>query len=54
MTVSDDLFQLIKSLTKPEKIYFKKFSSIFIEKESSNYLKLFDEIDKQTIKGKVI
>ncbi|MDQ3020244.1 MAG: hypothetical protein M3R36_06710 [Bacteroidota bacterium] len=51
MTISDELFQLKKSITIPEKIYFKKFASLFHEKESNNYLKLFNEIDKQIIKN---
>lgn len=45
MKASDDLFQLIKSLTKPEKRYFKLFSHI--QSGGKNYLKLFDAIDKQ-------
>lgn len=53
MTVSDDLFQIIKSLTKAEKIYFKKFASLFKDKNSSNYLRLFNEIGKQALAGDV-
>ncbi len=51
MTVSDELFKLIGSLSKSEKIYFKKFSSLFLNKDSSNYLKLFNEIDRQSAAG---
>ncbi len=52
MPASDDLFQLIKSLSKTEKSYFKKFASLFNENESGNYLKLFSEIDKQVSNSK--
>jgi len=50
MKPSDDLFELIKSLTKSEKRYFKIITT---KKDSAsqknNYLKLFDEIEKQKI-----
>ncbi|MCL9804894.1 hypothetical protein NAT51_05145 [Flavobacterium amniphilum] len=48
MKTTDDLFVLIKSLTKTEKRYFKIYTSK--GKDSStkhNYLKLFDAIEKQ-------
>lgn len=53
MAVSDDLFQLVKSLTKSEKGYFKKYAykNISGEKSSASgndYLKLFDLLDRQT------
>lgn len=44
---SDDLFQLIKSLSGQEKRYFKIFASRHTIGEKNNYLKLFDAIDKQ-------
>ena len=44
---SDTLFRLIKSLNKPEKRYFKVFSSRISGGEKSNYSILFDAIDKQ-------
>lgn len=44
---SDNLFQLIKSLSKTEKRYFKRFASIHIKGNSNNYIRLFDAIDKQ-------
>lgn len=47
MKASDDIFQLIKSLSKQEKSYFKKFASAFCDEDSSNYLKMFDLIMKQ-------
>jgi hypothetical protein len=48
MKTTDDLFVLIKSLTKTEKRYFKIYTSK--GKDSSkknNYIKLFDAIEKQ-------
>jgi hypothetical protein len=50
MKSSDNLFQLIKSLTKSEKRYFK----IIAEKKNTdvkgnNYLQLFNAIDKQKV-----
>lgn len=47
MVVSDDLFQLVKSLKQTEKRYFKIFASIHVKGEQNNYVKLFDAIDKQ-------
>lgn len=44
---NDSLFDLIKSLDKTEKGYFKKFATRYGEKTDGNeYLKLFDLIDK--------
>lgn len=46
MKPSEDLFQLIKSLTKSEKRYFK----LFVSKKhagTNNYLKLFNALEKQ-------
>lgn len=48
-TVSDDLFQLIKSLTKQEKRYFKLHASRHVIGEENKYVKLFDAIDKQSV-----
>ena len=49
MTHSDDLFQLIKNLSKGERAYFKKFG--YKQNQSAGkdrfYLKLFDYIDAQ-------
>jgi len=47
MTPTDDLFQLIKSLTRTEKRYFKVFASQHVINEQNNYVKLFDAIEKQ-------
>ncbi len=44
-TPNTDLFTLIKSLSKSEKIYFKR--SVYNTGESTEYIKLFDEIEKQ-------
>ena len=49
MKASNDLFQLIKSLTKSEKGYFKKINSIHIRGEKNNYMRLFEAIDKQEV-----
>src|ERR1051326_6899483 len=46
MKPAEDLFELIKSLTKSEKRYFKLFSSM--QKGDKFYLKLFDAIERQT------
>mgnify|MGYP000023314336 CR=1 FL=1 len=45
MKPSNELFQLIKSLTKSEKRYFKLSSSL--QSGEKNYMKLFDIIEIQ-------
>jgi hypothetical protein len=45
MTPSDELFQLIKSLTPGEKRYFKIHASRHVIGRSNNYEKLFDALD---------
>ncbi|MGE3800410.1 MAG: hypothetical protein AB7H80_05275 [Candidatus Kapaibacterium sp.] len=45
MRYSDELFKLIKSLTKSEKRYFKLFASM--QGNGKKYLLLFDAIDRQ-------
>jgi hypothetical protein len=45
--VSENLFKLIKSLSKPEKRYFKVYSSRHTLGDKNNYQILFDAIDKQ-------
>ena len=47
---SPDLYDLIESLNKSEKSYFKKYSRIYTSGVSA-YLKLFDAVDKQVKKG---
>jgi len=46
---SSELFNLIKSLSKSEKGYFKKFSALHIIGKENKYLKLFSLLDKQKI-----
>lgn len=45
MKASDDLFQLIKSMSKSEKGYFKKYVSKHTIGEQNIYVRLFDAID---------
>ncbi|MFI5149450.1 MAG: hypothetical protein ACHQRM_06920 [Bacteroidia bacterium] len=47
MKSSDDLFQLIKSLTRNEKGYFKKAAGMHVIGTQNNYVRLFDAIDAQ-------
>ncbi len=47
MKPSDELYKLIKSLSKAEKIYFKKFSKRHVIGQQNKYVKLFDMIEKQ-------
>jgi hypothetical protein len=49
MTASDELFQLIQSLSKSEKRYFRLFASM--QKGEKNYLRIFDAIEKQSVSG---
>ena len=49
MKASDNLFELIKSLEKQEKRYFKVYSSKHIVGQGNDYIKLFDQIDKQKV-----
>lgn len=46
---SSELFDLIKSLNKSKKRYFKVFASRHIIGEENKYVKLFDMIDRQSI-----
>ena len=48
MKASIDLFDLVKSLSGPEKGYFKKHSAIK-SSANKNYLQLFDAIEKQEV-----
>lgn len=43
----DDLFRVIKTLSAPEKRYFKLYASRNIMQGKNNYLLLFDAIDEQ-------
>ena len=46
-TISNDLFQLIHSLSKQEKRYFKLYASRHVIGEKNKYVLLFDAIAKQ-------
>jgi len=46
-TPSDNLYLLIKSLTKTEKRYFKLFARIHAGEEDTSYVTLFDAIEEQ-------
>lgn len=46
-TSSDLLYRFIKSLTAPEKRYFKIFASRHVIGQKNEYLKLFEAFDKQ-------
>lgn len=48
MKKRDDLFKLIKSLTRNEKGYFKKFSKINSSDPNSSYMILFDAVDRMS------
>jgi hypothetical protein len=47
MKPSNSLFILIKSLTKSEKRYFKRFCTIYSKERQNNYLLLFNAIAEQ-------
>lgn len=47
MSKDDKLFSLIQSLSKNEKGYFKKYSSMHIVGGKNNYIKIFDFLEKQ-------
>ncbi|MGB1242537.1 MAG: hypothetical protein ACPG49_08450 [Chitinophagales bacterium] len=49
MSTSENLFELIKSLTPPEKRYFKVFAQRYIKGTENNYVQLFNAISKQKI-----
>lgn len=49
MKASDNLFQLIKSLTPSEKRYFKIFSAKHVIGDENNYIRLFEAIESQEI-----
>jgi hypothetical protein len=47
MVATEDLFQLIRTLSKNEKGYFKKYASKHTVGEQNNYIRLFDAIENQ-------
>ena len=49
MKANNHLYQLIKSLDKAEKRYFKMYASQHLKNNSSNYILLFDAIDRQKL-----
>jgi hypothetical protein len=49
MTPSKELFELIKSMNKAEKGYFKKYAQLHTAGKQNNYLILFDAISLQKI-----
>ena len=49
MAVSKHLFQLIKTLSKQEKRYFKLYTSRYSKAKDNNYRRLFEVIDRQKI-----
>jgi hypothetical protein len=51
MRASDELFQLIKSMSASEKGYFKKNTQFGESRKQNNYLKLFDAIEDQARKA---
>ncbi len=51
MKTSDEIFQLIRSLSGKEKLFFRKKYILLTADADKNYLKLFDEISKQTADG---
>lgn len=54
MIAKDDLFILIKSLSKTEKAYFKKYASIHSNKGQQQYLSLFDLLNDMTVYDEAI
>ncbi len=47
MAVSDELFKLIKSMSKSEKRYFQLYASLFTSRNKNTYVILFNQIEKQ-------
>lgn len=47
MVTSSYVFDLIKSMTKVEKAYFKKYASLFVHGDENNYRKLFTAMNRQ-------
>lgn len=50
----DKLFDLIKQMTKQEKIFFNRFSKLLNSNSEKDYVKLFSAIEKQTKKSNQI
>jgi hypothetical protein len=47
MKESNKLFELISSMSKSEKVYFKRYTSMHVKGEENNYIKLFDAYASQ-------
>lgn len=47
MNYSTSLFELVKSLSREEKIYFKRFAKFHVKGKENKYLRLFDAIARQ-------
>lgn len=47
MRATDHLFKLIKSLSRTEKGYFKKYANFHVRNNENNYTKIFDAIEIQ-------
>jgi hypothetical protein len=47
MVASENLYELIKSLSASEKGYFRKQASLLVRGDENNYMKLFQAIDSQ-------
>lgn len=54
MIKGDKTFQLIKSLSKSEKRFFKIYSSRHVIGEKNNYVQLFEAIDKQEVYDEIV
>lgn len=48
MIISNDLHNLISTLTKSEKIYFKKNSKTFVNRDNNMYFNLYKKIESMT------
>ena len=49
MVASENLFELIRSLSSSEKGYFRKQASLLVRGEENNYMKLFQAIEAQSV-----
>lgn len=45
---SSELFELIRSLSKGEKIFFRKYASMYAPNTNNKYMQLFEGIEKQS------
>ncbi|MFT7588075.1 MAG: hypothetical protein ACI959_000281, partial [Limisphaerales bacterium] len=49
MKLSEELFKLVKSLSRREKSYFKRYSNLYSTNPDKQYLKLFSVLDKMKV-----